>query len=390
MSLAQVFMQGLVMLSDIGVGPSIVQNERGDDPAFLSTAWTMQVIRGFVLFACMCILAYPASLMYNEPLLFPILLLIGSTAILTGFQSIGLATASRKLLLGRLTALDLISQLVGITIMIVWAWLHPTIWALVGGGVVSSAVRVVLGHRIFRSPGNRFHFDRDAAHHIFHFGKWIFLATAMTYFGGQGLRLIQGALVPMDVLGVISIAGTMALAMRGLIVKIGNSVLFPAFADLVRKNPEKLRSRLAESRSKLFWVTLPVFLVLIVFAHPIIEFLYDERYVAAGGYLTIMATGAAIMSIRTPFGMVLLSFGDSLGHSIVMTASAVLLVIGTFVGFRVGGVEGMLIATVLVQLLLYPLEAWRLKRVGQWMPFFDISAMLFYAALCMAVMAVGL
>lgn len=223
MALAQVFLQGLNMLSDIGVGPSIVQNKRGDDPDFLATAWTMQVIRGFTLCLGMCALAYPASKIYHEPLLIPILMLIGTTAVVTGFQSIGMATASRKMALGKLTAITLVSQSVGIAVMVGWAWGSPTVWALVAGGIASAIARVSLGHRALGSAGNRFHFERSAATDIFHFGKWIFLATAMTYFGGQGLRLVQGLFVPIETLGIIAVAFVLGKVPEKLTQSIGSA-----------------------------------------------------------------------------------------------------------------------------------------------------------------------
>src|SRR6266542_5639870 len=41
MAIVNVFMQGLTMFSDVGIGPSIVQSQRGDDPTYLDTAWTI-------------------------------------------------------------------------------------------------------------------------------------------------------------------------------------------------------------------------------------------------------------------------------------------------------------------------------------------------------------
>src|SRR2546421_7848298 len=49
MSLVGVVMYGLQMLSDVGLVQAIIRDKRGDDPDFLNTAWTMQVIRGAVL-----------------------------------------------------------------------------------------------------------------------------------------------------------------------------------------------------------------------------------------------------------------------------------------------------------------------------------------------------
>lgn len=40
MALVGSFLIGLNMFSDMGLGPSIMQSKRGDDPAFLDTAWT--------------------------------------------------------------------------------------------------------------------------------------------------------------------------------------------------------------------------------------------------------------------------------------------------------------------------------------------------------------
>ena len=385
MALASVFQQGLGMLSDIGVGPSIVQNKRGDDPDFLATAWTMQVIRGFTLFLCMCALAYPASLMYDQPLLLPILIMLGLTSIIQGFQSIGISTASRKMLLGRLTLIDLVSQSVGIVVMVVWAYYSRDVWALVGGGIAGGLVRVALGHRILGSAGNRFHFERSAAKEIFHFGKWIFLATAMTYFGGRGLTLVQGALVPIEVLGMLSIAGMLAAFAVGLIQKIGASVLFPAFADIHRERPEKLRQYLSESRAKLFWLSAPCFTTLILFAKPLISLLYDDRYRDAGIYLSVLAVNSAITSLRTPFGMTLISRGDSYGHSLIMFAIAALGIVSTLVGFALGGVYGMLVAAIVTQLAVYPIEAWRLHMSGMWMPRFDLLTAGYYLTLAVCV-----
>src|SRR5216110_1744022 len=42
MSLISIFMQGLTMFSDLGIGPSIVRSQRGEDDLFLHTAWTIQ------------------------------------------------------------------------------------------------------------------------------------------------------------------------------------------------------------------------------------------------------------------------------------------------------------------------------------------------------------
>src|SRR5215470_13141142 len=57
MAIATVVMVGLAMFSDLGLRQSIVQSRRGDDPAFLNTAWSVQIIRGVLLWVATVLVA---------------------------------------------------------------------------------------------------------------------------------------------------------------------------------------------------------------------------------------------------------------------------------------------------------------------------------------------
>src|SRR3981081_815641 len=55
MAIATMVMVALAMLSDVGLKQNIIQSKRGNDPAFLNTAWIIQIFRGIVLwFFAMC------------------------------------------------------------------------------------------------------------------------------------------------------------------------------------------------------------------------------------------------------------------------------------------------------------------------------------------------
>ena len=41
---------GLVMFSDLGVWQSVIRSEHSEDPRFLGTAWSVQLLRGTLLF----------------------------------------------------------------------------------------------------------------------------------------------------------------------------------------------------------------------------------------------------------------------------------------------------------------------------------------------------
>jgi O-antigen/teichoic acid export membrane protein len=341
----------------------------------------MQIARGTFLFAIMAGIAFPVSRVYDEPMLLPIVIWIGLISQIKGFRSIGFATANRKMALGKITSIDFITQVIGMAVMIAWASVSPTVWALVAGGVVSAVINVIIGHFVLGSPANRIHFDRSAASEIFHFGKWVFVATAMTYFGGQGLRLVQGYLVPMDVLGMISIAVLLGMMADLLAKRLGSLVLFPAFAEIHQNRPEMLAQKVKEARTKLFLFSCPVFVVLIVLGRDIIHFLYDERYHEAGVFLVISATSSAIAAQRTPFGMVLIATGDVAGHAVIKGVTAAARIAAVFIGYSYGGVVGMLMADIATHAVIYPFEVWRLRPKGLWLPAFDLTVFAGYLGL---------
>ena len=49
MAIAMLVMMGLAMFSDLGLTQNIVQSRRGSESAYLNTAWTIQIIRGLLL-----------------------------------------------------------------------------------------------------------------------------------------------------------------------------------------------------------------------------------------------------------------------------------------------------------------------------------------------------
>src|SRR5580658_9203711 len=111
MTLLTTVIVGLNLFSHIGLEDSIIQNPRGDDEAFINTAWTIQVLRGIFLWVVILLLAWPVAKFY-EPRLLWLLPVVGFGCVIAGFCSPNLLTLSRHLGVGRLSLLELISQFV--------------------------------------------------------------------------------------------------------------------------------------------------------------------------------------------------------------------------------------------------------------------------------------
>ena len=169
MSLVYVFLTGLGMFSDLGLNLSIIQNKRGAEPEFLNTAWTLQIIRGVILWLCACALAYPATLIYNEPQLAQLLPVVGLSAIIQSFTTTKVALANRNLQIGWQVFTDLGSQIVTLALTAVLAWLTGSVWSLVAGALFGILLKVAAQHVMLRGPPNRWHWDAALAWEMINF-----------------------------------------------------------------------------------------------------------------------------------------------------------------------------------------------------------------------------
>ncbi|WP_019505646.1 oligosaccharide flippase family protein [Pleurocapsa sp. PCC 7319] len=362
MALVHVFITGLELFSDIGIEPSIVRHQRGDDPVFLNTAWTIQVIRGFGIWLCCILIAFPVAQFYEDPRLLWLIPLVGFTSVIWGFTSTSLASFSRHMEIGKLTLFEMGTQIISLTVMLVWAWLSPTIWALIGGTFVSALSQLFWSHRLNSGKPNRFAWNKEIISEIATFGRWIFLSTAMTFLASQADRLILGKLFSFSMLGVYSVAFTFASLPEQVIQNVSNNVIFPViaqYADLPRKS---LRAKIIKKR-KFILIGQALFLTLLVtFGDLLIIQLYDERFIQAAWMLPILALGLWPVMLSVTIDRALLVIGNpsylAFGHIVKFTY----MLIGLPLAFSQIGVLGTLIVIALNDLPFYAVVSYGLWR----------------------------
>lgn len=301
MALAQVFLFMMTLISDIGIKPSIIRSKRGDDPHFLNTAWTIQIIRGAIITALVLLVAliikvanqyglFSENSAYTDPELPMIIAVMSLTSLINGFSSINIIIANRKMLLGRLTIIQIISQITGIFVMIGWAlFIERSVWALVSGAIVSSLILTILSHTSFPGKRSRVEWNSDVFWEIFHYGKWILVSSLISAFLAQGDRLILGNLISGEMLGIYAIAYFLASAVNQAILNLNITVFFPLFSEINRNNEKDLASIYYKVRRVSDGISMSLAGFLFVSGGTIVNLLFDQRYHDAGWMLSVLS-----------------------------------------------------------------------------------------------------
>jgi O-antigen/teichoic acid export membrane protein len=361
MAIVNSFIIGLSFFSDIGIGQSVVQHERGDDPTFLNTIWTIQVLRGLALSAIACVAAVPVARFYHQPALSTLIPAVALGVALAAFNSTNLFTASRRLSLARLTFIDTAGQVGSLAVMIVWAALTHSVWSLAGGAAVAAVIRLYLSHTMLPGVRNRFAWDKPTLDAVSHFGRWVFVSTLLTFLVSNSDRLVFGRLISMQMLGIYSIAAVWATFPNYIVSHVVSSVLFPLFSRLKGK---ALLTGFIRMRGVILtgaaWLTA----CLLAGGPTLIRFLYDRRATDAGPILQLLAIGTWFSSLESANSAAILSLGKpkwlAFGNGAKLAAMLVLMPIGA----KLFGFKATVLAFSLAEIARYFVSTGACIRAG--------------------------
>jgi O-antigen/teichoic acid export membrane protein len=379
MAIANMVIMGLALFSDLGLRQNIIQSKRGSDPAFLNTAWIIQIFRGIVLWFIALIVSLfvfladhigmiPKNSAYADSRLPYVIAILSFGWLIGGFQSTKALEASRNLSLGHVTKIEITGQVAGLLVTFGWAVLvDRSIWALVAGNICVALVMTLISHTWLPGVANRWEWNNSAFREIIHFGKWMFLASIIGFLVNNGDRLLLGGVIDATTLGVYVIAFAIFTSVGSLLDKIISDVAFSALSEVIRERPADLKTSYYRFHIIIGSVAYFCSGILMFSGQSLIALLYDRRYEQAGWMLEILATALLI----TPFHLAinsLLALGLPRIFTQIIAVRGVVLFILVPLGFHLFGLSGALWALVASYSATLPVTLYYQIKCG----FFDL------------------
>lgn len=294
---------GTELLSDIGIGQSVVRSPNGEDRSFLDVAWTLQVLRGALLVAVALLAAYPISALYDQPDLALLIVAIAPVFLLTGLQSPAMFLAQRRTQLSRYALYDVLNTLLNSALAIGLAMIIPTVWALIIGLVTGTLGATLLTYLVFEPYRPRLRWDPRHAREIIAFGKWIFLSTAIFFAATSFDRFYFVGVLPIALAGIYGVARTFSDLLGSLAQRVGALLVFPRVAAM-QGAAEDMAPRLRATRRKTLALVAIATGFAVAASDQFILLAYDDRYHAAAFMIPILM-------VSVWFG-ILSSFADAM------------------------------------------------------------------------------
>lgn len=372
---------GVELLSDTGAQQYVIQSKDGDDPEFLNTVWTIQVIRGVVLAGLLVLLSGPLSETYSIDSRY--IWFGGLVSLVFGFQSVAFETLKRKMQVARVTLLELFAEVAGAAITIVSAFLYPTVESILFAAAASAAFKVVLSHVIATAP-TRFRFRIDFAISTFHFGKWIFLSSIFMFLCMNFDRLYLGSVAPLALFGVYGIARSLADLPNAMAQRVGYVVVYPLVSSSANQPRADLRAHVSPLRRRLLVLAALAFALGISISDRFVMIVYDHRYHDAAWMLPILLLGIWPAVLTATGESTLLGLGKPVYAGLSNGAKLAYLVVAVPFMFDRFGMLGAVVAMALSDLVRYiPLLGGQLRERLSFVRQDAVATVIFLGALAL-------
>ncbi len=388
-----------VMLSDIGVGTSVVRSKNSDDPDFLHTAWTVQFARNTIVW-CVILLAalsvwllntsgaFSTDSIYANPILPWVMAAAGAQVFIGAFSSINKAMAQRKLAMGRIIALEISAQLIAMLTTIAFAAAGFGVWALIIGMLTNAAVTTAASHFVFPGPAMRFGFKREYFWEIFHFGKWLIIASFFGFLVNRGDQILFGGFMNSDNFSLYAIATMWIGAASAIVQTLMRRILYPAYSEIIRERPKSLTNAYYKSRLAVEAGSITLAFGAFFFAEPVFAILYPDSYAGVGYYVKLLAP----FLLLTPFRLInvaVLAGGDSRNFTAVTVLAGIAVLCLTPLMFSFAGEKAAIVTFALAETLSLPI-IWRIgSKHIRLKPLAEVRMLFVMALLVVLIFTIG-
>lgn len=320
MAVATAIQTGLIMATDVGINLNVVRSAAGEDPRFLRTAWTLRLLIHGAIAVALCLvgaaLGFGAATVgfgdtiYADPRLPWVVAAISIALLLRGASSMTLALGERRMVMGRVMTIEIGTQVVTLAAMVGFAWLDPSVWALVGGSLVGALLRLVLSHRAVDGPSMGLALDRAHVVEMWSFGRWLLLSSFFGFINRQGDRLILGALLPPREFSIYVIARLWIEAGDTAVSTVSRPVVYGAISEAMRVRPGTIARVVTQARLIVGAACALGFAAFVILGETLIETLYLADYHPVGPMLVALAP-IILLHAYEPFTALTLSAGRS-------------------------------------------------------------------------------
>ena len=360
----------LNMLTDLGFKAYVTRHETADDD-LLKTVWTVRFLRNVLLGMVMMGGANLFAALYNNPQVAPAIRIMASVFFIEAFATLAFETGQRERRVLRISFVDFGRFLTVSITTLVAAYFLRSYWASVIGIFAGSFYLLFASHVLIPSRPIGFRLDREHLIDLWRFSRYVVPSSMIMILLMQADKILVANFATLEELGKYMLAVTITQAVKRLVMEYHGRVFFPLMAQTEREDPASARR--VFYRSRLRFAALMAFGIggLIGGGPLVTQILFNENYVGAGLYLSILSLGLLGGLFASPAMQALVAKGHVRVNLIANILKLVWLAVAIPVAYQGWGVIGVITAFALSEVAVVPYLWGRQIRLGIFDPRYE-------------------
>lgn len=359
--IAQAARVGTDLLTDLGFEQNVVSSPHGDDPAFLNTVWTMQIVRGVLISLAFAGLAPLLAHAYGIDV--AVMLAMSAAPLLSSLASTSIYSLSRRMDVRARNLFELATEVTGLALNVAFALALKNVWAPILGILLTLCARSAFSYAL-PHVRHRLTFHKDHAIAILHFSKWIMLSSLALYAAVYIDRLYLGLVVPLAMLGVYGLAKTVSDLPQTVAGRLAFQIVFPFIARNRESFDHAARRDLARTRGQFVALVMLGIGTVMAWSDWAIHILYGRRYEEAGWMLCLLLVGSWIGVLASLNEATVFGHGRPQFVSLANMVRSIVIALALPTGFALGGLPGALMALPAGEVSRYLLLLRTQRRLG--------------------------
>mgnify|MGYP000856601895 FL=1 len=278
-SFANIFVDG-------GFSMSLIQKKEANQNDF-SSVFYLNLLMSVLLYILLFVSAPIIDSFFSGKAITSMLRVIGLILIFNAFSIIQISRLSISLKFREITVYNLIATSVGVIVAIVMALDNYGVWSLVYKTIITGLIlSLILWIRSGWRPARQF--SIKSVKGLYRFGGFMFLSTFVEVLYAEIQPIIIGKFFSLGQLGYYTQARKIQEIPANGMVSVINTVAFPIYSKL-QDQKEKLAQGIRKSLMAMSYVIIPLMILLIILAKPVVLFLLGDKWEEAYPLLQILS-----------------------------------------------------------------------------------------------------
>lgn len=294
------------ILTETGINVFLIQSKEEIDE-YLDTAWVVSIFRGILLSLTIFLIAPAVSIFFKSPDSYFILVLVSLIPLIRGFINPAIIKFQKELQFDKEFWFSSATFLADSFTVVILALLTRSARSFAWGLIAGAILEIILSF-VFIKPRPVFSFDKRQFRKITSRGKWITISGIFDYFFREIDDMAVGKFLGETSLGLYQVAYKISTLPITELSQIISKVTFPVFVK-ISKDPKRLRIAFLKTGLAISAVTLPIGMVIFLFAKSFVLLILGEGWLEVVPVLKILAIFGTVKAISVSSFALFLSAG---------------------------------------------------------------------------------